>query len=69
MKMQETWREPYGDRRQELVLIGDAAQLSSVTRRQLDACLLNAEEYARPVADWAALPDPFPAWDLDDEGG
>ena len=25
MKMQETWREPYGDRRQELVLIGDTA--------------------------------------------
>jgi G3E family GTPase len=66
MKMQETWREPYGDRRQELVLIGDAAQLSGATRRQLDACLLNDEEVARPVAEWTALPDPFPAWDLDE---
>lgn len=64
MKMQETWREPYGDRRQELVLIGREAELSAATRQQLDACLLNDEEYARPVAEWTALPDPFPAWDI-----
>ena len=63
LKMQETWREPYGDRRQELVLIGDSATLSSLAR-QLDACLLNAEEYARPVSEWTKLPDPFPEWDL-----
>jgi G3E family GTPase len=63
LRMQETWREPYGDRRQELVLIGEAAQLGAVTRG-LDACLLNAEEFARPLRDWSALPDPFPAWDL-----
>jgi G3E family GTPase len=65
MRMQEIWREPYGDRRQELVLIGDASYLSSLPR-QLDACLLTAEEYARPVAEWGALPDPFPAWDLEE---
>jgi G3E family GTPase len=64
MRMQETWREPYGDRRQELILIGDAAQLSSVTRHQLDACLLTDAEYARPLREWAALTDPFPAWDV-----
>ena len=62
-RMQETWREPYGDRRQELVLIGEAAPLAAVTRG-LDACLLNAEEFARPLRDWSSLPDPFPAWDL-----
>jgi len=66
MRMQENWREPYGDRRQELVLIGDASQLSGLMP-QLDACLLTAEEYARPVAEWAALPDSFPAWDLEEE--
>ena len=66
MRMQETWREPYGDRRQELILIGDAEQLSTTTRRQLDACLLTEEEYARPLQEWTALPDPFPAWDLED---
>jgi len=63
MRMQETWREPYGDRRQELVLIGHEAQLASLTR-QLDACLLNAAEFARPVKEWTTFPDPFPEWDL-----
>ncbi|HEV3271394.1 MAG TPA: GTP-binding protein [Candidatus Methylacidiphilales bacterium] len=63
MRMQETWREPYGDRRQELVLIGDAEPLST-TMCRLDACLLTDDEYARPLHEWAALPDPFPAWDV-----
>jgi len=65
LRMQETWREPYGDRRQELVLIGEATPLNAVTRG-LEACLLNAEEFARPLRDWSSLPDPFPAWDLGD---
>jgi G3E family GTPase len=64
LRMQETWREPYGDRRQELVLIGETAPLLALSRG-LDACLLDAEEFARPLRDWSALPDPFPAWDLD----
>jgi G3E family GTPase len=66
MRMQEIWREPYGDRRQELILIGEAEPLSTTMRRQLDACLLTDEEYARPLEEWAALPDPFPAWDLEE---
>ncbi|HEY0256390.1 MAG TPA: GTP-binding protein, partial [Candidatus Methylacidiphilales bacterium] len=64
-RMQETWREPYGDRRQEMVLIGNAAQLASVIQR-LNGCLLSAEEYARPVGEWTTWPDPFPAWDLEE---
>lgn len=59
-KMQEVWREPYGDRRQDLVLIG--AQDKNGTR-DLEACLLTEEEYARPVREWNWA-DPFPEWDL-----
>jgi len=66
MRMQETWREPYGDRRQELVMIGEPLLLSTTMRRQLDACLLTDEEYARPVTEWATFPDPFPAWDVEE---
>ena len=66
-RMQETWREPYGDRRQELILIGEAEPLSTTMRRELDACLLTDEEFSRPLKEWAALPDPFPAWDFEDE--
>jgi G3E family GTPase len=69
MRMQETWREPYGDRRQELVLIGDAVRVSSMIRRDLDACLLTDSEFARPVQEWSALLDPFPPWDLEDGAG
>ncbi len=66
MRMQETWREPYGDRRQELVLIGEASYLSGLMP-QLDACLLNAQEYAVPVKEWSKFPDPFPVWDMEEE--
>jgi G3E family GTPase len=66
-RMQETWREPYGDRRQELVLLGEAARLAEVTRG-LNACLLTDREYARPVAEWRNFPDPFPVWDMGEDG-
>jgi G3E family GTPase len=64
MQMQENWREPYGDRRQELVLIGERGPTSNAARL-LNLCLLSEAEFAQ--ADWRGLPDPFPAWDLDAE--
>jgi G3E family GTPase len=55
------WVEPFGDRHQELVLIGigmDEAEL----RAGFDRCLLtDAELEAGPEA-WKRLPDPFPSW-------
>ena len=65
MQMQDNWREPYGDRRQELVLIGESGPTGTAAR-QLNLCLLTEEEYAWPLADWLKFPDPFPAWDLDE---
>jgi G3E family GTPase len=63
-QMQETWREPYGDRRQELLLIYDPVSKGTRNKLQLDDCLLTPEEMARPVAEWANFPDPFPEWDM-----
>jgi G3E family GTPase len=63
MEMNETWREPYGDRRQELLLIGEQGRAADAAR-MLNLCLLTDDEMALP--DWGALPDPFPAWDLED---
>jgi G3E family GTPase len=65
-RIRETWREPYGDRRQELVLLGEAANLSAITAG-LDRCLLTREEFERAPREWRALPDPFPAWDVGGE--
>lgn len=55
------WAEPYGDRRQELVFIGqnvDEARL----RAELDACLLSDAELAAGPEAWRRYPDAFPAW-------
>lgn len=54
-------REPYGDRRQEIVIIGSHMDRDAL-RAQFDACLLTDEEFARGPNAWQKLPDPFPAW-------
>lgn len=53
----EIWREPHGDRRQELVFIGVGIDWPALKAR-LDACL------APEGANLAGLPDPFPQWRL-----
>jgi G3E family GTPase len=52
---------PYGDRRQELVLIGMGMDEAAL-RKSFDACLLTDAELKRGPAAWRKLVDPFPAW-------
>jgi G3E family GTPase len=53
----------WGDRRQELVVIGEHMDHAAV-RAALDACLLTDAEMARGPKAWRRLPDPFAeAWD------
>jgi G3E family GTPase len=59
--MDSVWAEPWGDRRQELVFIGQALDEAYLTGL-LDAALLDDGEMAMGPAVWTALPDPFPAW-------
>ncbi|MGF6709046.1 G3E family GTPase [Luteibacter sp. W1I16] len=55
------WHPLYGDRRQELVMIGVDLPEPDV-RRAIDACLLTDDELAVGPAAWPLLPDPFPVW-------
>ncbi|MGC4028489.1 MAG: zinc metallochaperone GTPase ZigA [Steroidobacteraceae bacterium] len=55
------WDPQFGDRGQQIVIIGidmDEATL----RTLLDACLLTDAEMDQGPTRWKHLPDPFPAW-------
>ena len=54
------WDPRFGDRRQEIVFIGQDLDVAELTRR-LETCLLDEREAARDSASWRQLPDPFPA--------
>ena len=59
------FRGPYGDRRQELVIIGRDLDRESI-RERLDACLLDDFEMQIGAVGWHQLPDPFPPWESDE---
>jgi G3E family GTPase len=54
--------DEYGDRRQELVIIGADMDHEAV-RAALDNCLLTDDEMALGWQGWSKLPDPFDSWD------
>jgi len=58
----ESWVEPFGDMRQELVFIGQDLDQSAMTKA-LDDCLLSEDELLKGKQYWATLTDPFPKWE------
>lgn len=57
--LEQHWQDPYGDRRQELVLIGAQMDKAALIAA-LDSALVAQEGFV--TEQWQALPDPFPAW-------
>lgn len=53
----------YGDRRQELVIIGAEMDKDAV-RNAFDVCLLTDEEMISGPVGWRKLPDPFGSWGI-----
>ena len=62
----EMWHPSYGDRRQELVLIGIGLDEAKI-RGLLDDCLVGAEDGAWRPGAHAHLADPFPLWRVSSE--
>lgn len=56
----EFWDTPYGDRKNELVIIGVGMDEAKITKI-LDDALLTDEEYAN-FDSWSTFNDPLPAW-------
>lgn len=59
------WQEPFGDRMQELVFIGQNLNREQI-ETELNKCLLTDEEMAMPIEGWSVLfDDPFGSWEVE----
>lgn len=61
--IQENMAEPYGDRRQELVVIGMDMDEQAL-RHSFNRCLLSDEEMDAGPEGWADFEDPLPNWSI-----
>jgi len=61
--IESIWKEPYGDRMQEIVFIG-AGMYRDGIEAALNACLLTDGELALGPQGWKAFADPFAPWEM-----
>ncbi|MEC5161329.1 MULTISPECIES: zinc metallochaperone GTPase ZigA [unclassified Janthinobacterium] len=65
-ELRASWREPYGDRYQEIVFIGRDLDRAAI-EDGLRECQLSIVETRKGIKAWRRLPDPFPQWQRSDE--
>ncbi len=61
-ELDSVWDEVWGDRRQELILIGQDVDVPA-TRKALDGCLLTESEMKSGQQSWSRFEDPFGCWE------
>jgi len=60
--IEKNWKEPYGDRINEVVFIGTHLDRSEIEKAWKDMHL-NFTENRKGMKGWAMLKDPFPSWE------
>ncbi len=60
--IEKNWKEPFGDRINEVVFIGQNMDRAAI-EQAWKAAHLNHTETRKGVKSWAALNDPFPSWE------
>ena len=61
-ELDSVWDDVWGDRRQELLIIGQDLDVSAA-RQSLDTCLLTDSEMLSGPSEWSRFDDPFGSWD------
>ena len=64
--IQRNWKEPYGDRINGVVFIGQSMDRAAI-EQAWKAIHLNFTETRKGMKGWAGLPDPFPSWERTEE--
>jgi G3E family GTPase len=64
--IENNWKEPYGDRINEVVFIGTTMDRSAI-EQAWKAAHLNFTETRKGIKGWAGLSDPFPSWERTEE--
>ena len=64
--IEKNWKEPYGDRVNEVVFIGTHMDRAAIEQAWKDMHL-NFTETRKGIKGWAAFKDPFPSWERTEE--